>query len=190
MRVDIYIPEEEFRIPSGLVVTLIMLASVLIAGIVEAQGLRLSFDPIWFAIVGLLASGVAIAVLHAKRKPLTDRLRGYIEFHNDGLIINGQRLAYVEIDKVSMRIDDYRGKKVRMGRSSYISEGVDNYITFNHAGRRVKSYFQLKTFSDTKELYPAVRELIRLGRIPFLRGLDVLGIDDYAEIQEFKKSLK
>jgi len=97
-----------------------------------------------------------------------------------------------EIVKLDIHCEDYYGRQTRgigMNFSPGLSQGVNNFIEFtgyNNLNRKV--YFKQNVKSQYKDLSSFIIICVQKGKIPFLRGIELLGITDYNEIQEFKKT--
>jgi hypothetical protein len=194
MKVDIYIPDKKaFRLTPNILVFGCVLLFFLILFILISLDVAISGDLIGYIWSGLIGVSLLLGITsYIRKKPLNGKLQGQIEFLADKMIINGYEVAYTEISNVSLKVDDYKGKVNLHYRSfnSQVSQGVDNYIAFNYSTyKRSKMYFQLRKSSDKKELYPMVKALIKLNKIPFLTGVDILELTDYHKIQELKKEL-
>ena len=122
---------------------------------------------------------------------LTGEFKGQIEFDEHSIIIDGQSFHTEGIKKIDFSLGDYAGKDVGMPRTDFnprLSNGVDNYVRIKtKQNNEIKVYFKLDYKNHEEQLYPFISRAIQLGKIPFLRGIDLLKITDYDEIQEFKK---
>lgn len=68
-----------------------------------------------------------------------------------------------------------------------LSQGVNNYVKFIDTGGKQHQYhFKLFSANGSQEFYPIIKQVTVLGKLSLLRGLELLGIDDYDEIQRFK----
>ena len=97
-----------------------------------------------------------------------------------------------EIVKLDIHCEDYYGRQTRgvgMNFSPGLSQGVNNFIEFtdyNNLTRKV--YFKQNVKNQYKDFSTLIIVSIQKGKITFLRGIELLGITDYNEIQEFKKT--
>jgi hypothetical protein len=136
---------------------------------------------IYFLIVGLWSY-----------QTLKGKLNGFIEFKKDAFEINEETFKLDEIAKLDIHCEDYYGQQTRgigMNFSPGLSQGVSNFIEFtdyNNLNRKV--YFKQTVKSQYKDLSSFIIICVQKGKIPFLRGIELLGITDYNEIQEFKKT--
>lgn len=125
-------------------------------------------------------------------QPLKGKLNGFIEFKKDAFDINEETFRLDEIAKLDFHCEDYYGRQTRgvgMNFSPGLSQGVNNFIEFtdyNNLTRKV--YFKQIVKNQYKDFSSFIIICIQKGKIPLLRGIGLLGITDYNEIQEFKKT--
>lgn len=190
MKLEIYKADlKSFRLTPNILIFGSFILFFLLIFILSRIGVTISgqiiskvFSIIWG--IGLLLGNTNFI----KMKSINGKLEGYIEFLENIVIINGRCFPYNEIENVNFSIEDYKGKTQYLTRSfnAQISQGVENFLSFEHSNRRkAKIYFQLKNSTQTSELHPFITTLIRLQKIHFLRGIEILGLTDYNEIQEF-----
>ncbi|WP_341227665.1 hypothetical protein [uncultured Arcticibacterium sp.] len=127
-----------------------------------------------------------------QRKPLHGELKGWIEFYDDKIIIDEKRYELDELMKIEIAYGDYLdGYKHEKGVDPALSQGVSNYLTLIFQDKTIiKTFFQVKQYdflSNTKKLLIGYH---KKGKIPWLALIYYLRINDYDEIQAFKKSLK
>lgn len=119
--------------------------------------------------------------------------KGKLEFEPNAVIINEIRYELEEINKISIHSSDYEGV-IHLHRTFSIyrnlSNGLNNEFTldlvngnkikcnfFQSKGQRIKNYKNILTKYHLKE------------KISWLHLLEVLEIEDYDEIQRFKRNL-
>lgn len=108
----------------------------------------------------------------------------------DHIQVAQQSFAIEEIKKMDFHFRNYYGKKedYRNNFNPILSQGTSNFIELNlNNGQKLKTYFKLNFKSHHELLYPFIIEMVKADRISVLRGTEILGINDYDEIQEFKR---
>lgn len=125
-------------------------------------------------------------------KHLEGEFNGFIEFRSHSFVIYEEEVTLASITKLNIYLGDYYGKSTRSraGLEPNRSQGVDNYIEFTDPDVTLnKIYFKLEDEDQWQELSFFIIEAIKLKKISFLRGIELLHITDYDQIQTFKKAL-
>lgn len=119
--------------------------------------------------------------------------KGKLELQLDSIIINKTKYELNDIKKISIRSNDYEGQFVNTSFefTRKLSNGLNNELVlkltdgnevqcnfFQTKGQRIKHFKELLTNYHLK------------GKISWLHLLSVLEMEDYDEIQIFKKKLK
>ncbi len=125
-------------------------------------------------------------------RELNGEFVGEIEFSDTSIIVNGIELPLQTLKQIDLSLGDYSGKFVGSTHNDFnpkLSTGVDNYVILTESdGSKTQIYFKLSHQNQTQELEPFIIKAMQLGHISFLRGINLLNINDYDEIQEFKKT--
>ena len=124
-------------------------------------------------------------------KFLDGELAGSLIISLDYIKIATQSFTINEIKKIDFHAINYYGKRedYRNNFNPILSQGTSNFVElFLNNGQKIKTYFKLNFKEHHKILYPFVVEMIKHGKISVLRGTEILGINDYDEIQEFKRN--
>lgn len=145
-----------------------------------------------FIVLGLLMFYLAFSQL-SKAAPLNGRLHGLLQFNEDCVTIDDVRYARNEITKMDFLVGDYEGRYIYSFSGDLNpkrSRGVDNQCIITlESGTKATVNFQL--LSDRQFLQ--MKELLIFyylkNKISFLSLINYLNIDDYDEIQAFKKNL-
>ena len=127
-----------------------------------------------------------------KYKPLNGVYNGDLEFGEDYFKKNEEEIKLNDINKINIEIQDYHGMQTRTRGSAFspgLSHGINNYIEYiNLDGTSNKIFFKQSVRNQYRALRAFIISAIRLNKMSFLRGIDLLGIEDYDEIQEFKRN--
>ena len=126
---------------------------------------------------------------------LKGKIEGFIELHDDKIIVNEKVYEIEKIKKIEIYNGDYKGKwksKIRSNYSNALSNGVDNVIRIimENEKESIGIYFLQ---NEKYELKKAEKQLIKYyqsGKIHLLKLLDILNITDYDEIQKFKNTIR
>lgn len=126
-------------------------------------------------------------------EPLNGNLDGDIQFRTTSFIINNQVVQLENLVKIDIHGMDYYGRRIRLSGIDFeanLSQGVGNFIEFTSIENiSTRVYFKQSIECQYRELRPFIVSAIQLGKLSFLRGIELLGITDYDEIQEFKKAM-
>jgi hypothetical protein len=123
---------------------------------------------------------------------LNGEFKGFLEFNNQGISVDGKIYEVGNIKNIEINNEDYKGKlklKSRLDFDNALSNGVDNFIRFSidNLDNNVEVYFQQNEKFELKIAEDFLVKYFQSGKIGFLKLIDILGIVDYHEIQNFKK---
>lgn len=123
---------------------------------------------------------------------LNGEFKGFLEFNDQGISVDGKIYEIGNIKNVEINNEDYKGKlklKSRLDFDNALSNGVDNFIRFSidNLDNYVEVYFQQNEKFELRKAEEVLVEYYQSGKIGFLKLLEILGIVDYHEIQNFKK---
>lgn len=139
-----------------------------------------SFVNIFLICTGLLAFYYLITSFF-RHKPLYGKLDGFIQFTPHAIIIKNNIYLLKTIAGIDFRLNDYYGESSTNGRSfnPKLSQGVKNFVTFiDEAQQEHIIYFKLEDKHQYILLSNFVNEAIKLNKITFQRGIDLLGIEN------------
>ena len=130
-----------------------------------------------------------------EKEKLKGTLKGEIILNDQEVIIGSEHFKLKEIKNMSIIFDDYENKYEQHLMGTYypsISSGISNFFEIKlKNGDRKKVQFQQKY--ENEIIKKNKEKLIfyhKQGMISFLNLIQLLGIDDYDEIQNFKKQLE
>ncbi|WP_141719757.1 hypothetical protein [Roseivirga misakiensis] len=123
--------------------------------------------------------------------PLNGNLHKKLFFSSSSIKIDGVDYHLSDIAKIDFSIHDHFDKwNYSRDFNPARSNGVNNTLTlFLKDERQIEVKFQLMYKTQIKRLEKELIEYYRHGKLHFLKLIDLLEIDDYDEIQEFKKTL-
>lgn len=146
-----------------------------------------------FNIICLLFSLVYIFKALCTRKPLNGKLNGTLKFTENSIYINSNKYVIEDISKIEFGLGDYFDKTGPITEGDFkpaISNGVDNFINIHlKDGQKIKVHFQIMQQDDFLKMRHLLIHYFCQNKLTFLRLTQLLRIDDYNEIQEFKKAL-
>jgi hypothetical protein len=128
-----------------------------------------------------------------KPDPLRGKLEGFITFGMNEIIADQEIIKLDEIQKLIISNNDYYGKYTGSSRTfnSNLSNGVDNYIEITlNAGGKKTFYFELYNSNGLQKTREELINYNLKGKLHFLNLIEVLGIEKYEEIQDFKKEIQ
>ncbi len=122
-------------------------------------------------------------------------IRGTIELHNEKIIVNENEYLIEEIKKIEVYGGDYKGKWISKHKTDFgnaLSNGVENAIKIvmeNEKETVIINFLQ----TEKREIKKAEKQLInyhKMGKIHWLKLIEILDINDYDEIQKFKSTIR
>ncbi|MES2448821.1 MAG: hypothetical protein V4546_16675 [Bacteroidota bacterium] len=195
---QIFTPEKrKFKITPNFIVYGLWIFSILLFAITnKLQDLKILFEPyktVYLIILVLLPIYFSIAAFF-KHKPINGAISGILQIGFDLIIVTDNHYSINNISKIDFHFIDYFGQlqsSVRANFNPLLSQGVSNAIEFTDKNNQIHLvYFKLNYKYEHERLFPFITEMIKINKISFLRGIELLGINDYDKIQEFKKQLK
>jgi len=148
-----------------------------------------------FSIITGIVAVVYLIIDFYSIEPLGGDLNKRIIFKPDEIIIDGNKYPLNEIKKISFKANDYYDGILWPTNDIYLrstnSNGTHNYCTlYLTNGQKIETRFQLmhpKAFAN--KMREILIEYYAQGKLHFLNLIDLLGIQKYEDIQEFKKTL-
>jgi hypothetical protein len=144
----------------------------------------------------LVLSGLFIKLfLQTKYEKLKGFIEGTIEFHNDKIKVKETEYEIENIKKIEIYSGDYRGKWKSTNKSEYnnaLSNGVNNAlrIIMDNTKENVVIYFEQTQKSEIKIAEKQLINYYKARKIHWLHLLEILEINDYDEIQQFKSTIR
>lgn len=129
-----------------------------------------------------------------KHERLNGKIGGILKIDLDFIMINNTTYPVKELSKIDFLFGDYFGQLNKSGNLNFnplLSQGVSNFIEFtDQSNMKHQFYFKLDYKNEYERLFPFITKMIQLKKISFLRGTELLKINDYEKIQEFKMNLE
>ena len=129
----------------------------------------------------------------ARYEPLKGKMGGFLTLDLTKIIIEDEVYNISDIKKIEFDCGDYYGRFKYTSRGSFeanLSRGVDNTISLTlNSGKIISSNFELYNKNDLEKARLELINYYLENKIHFLKLIDYLGITDYDQIQEFKKTL-
>ena len=123
------------------------------------------------------------------RRKETFYLDGELVFLDDSIVINEKMLIINSIESLYFRLfDDYIGKVTVNGGVSAGYGNVVDIVTTD--GKNCIVHFQLTRRYQIRDIREQLIIYYKAGRLSFENLIDILGIEDYNAIQNFKKTLQ
>lgn len=195
---QIFTPEKrKFEITPNSIVYGLWIFSILWFTINDTlHDLEILFEPyktFYLIILVLLPIYFSIAAFF-KHKRLNGKINGILKIDFDLITVNDNVYSINSISKIDFHFIDYYGElqsSVRANFNPLLSQGVSNAVEFTDKNNQIHLvYFRLNYKNEHERLFPFITQMIKINKISFLRGIELLGINDYDKIQEFKKQLK
>ena len=150
----------------------------------------------WFNIILILwfLYGVALVISNFFRYEAENgKYNGYLEFHHSNIRLNNQTYDLPEILNLDFQqTSDVRGKFVNamLEFTPHLSNGLDNKLVITFKDGKVLKYHFLQTETEqVKHFKELLVHYYLNGLIRWLQLIEVLEIEDYSEIQKFKKEV-
>jgi hypothetical protein len=112
-----------------------------------------------------------------------------LEFQKDKIIISNKEYYLDTIEKLEITAFDFKG--LRTGNKSFdgsLSNGVDNILKlYLKDNNKIEINFQQKTKNEIRNEELILIHYTNMKKLHYLTLLDIFGINDYDEIQKYKK---
>jgi len=131
-----------------------------------------------YAIIGGTVVIGCLIISFFLRKPLNGVMNGKIEFGTNFFDINNQKFMLNEINNLDFSFTDYyeRRSTVRYDLNAKLSQGVNNYITFDDkSDRTYLIYFRLMSEHSYLALSPFISQAVKTGKMYLCRAEDLVG---------------
>ncbi len=139
------------------------------------------FRSIWLCCVVLITL-YFLVVSFFTYEALNGIFKGKIVFGNAKISVNNKVFGLTEISNLDFNFSDYHGQRsnrLYQSANPMLSQGVDNYVTFfdsSNEGHLI--YFKMLTPQSYLSLSVFINQSIKLGKMEFKRGIDLLGIEN------------
>lgn len=126
-----------------------------------------------------------------KRPPLNGDLSKKLIFTPSEIIIENQKFNLYEINEIVFYHGDYfNNLEPKRDFNPKRSNGTSNYCQLKLMnGQEIKAYFQLMYDGEFLKMKGLLTHYYTENRIPYLKLMAYLGLDNYEKIQAFKKTL-
>ena len=151
----------------------------------------------FFRILGFALLAVLIFTFirsHSKKERINGEFTGPLELFSDKIIIGERTILLPEINNIRAEINDFDEKKLfilYMTPYPKISNGYNNILEIDLIGKeKIIIHFQQKYENEFSRINKDLLiEYYKKSKISFLNLIDILEINDYEEIQKFKKTI-
>ena len=117
-----------------------------------------------------------------RRETLNGVVKGILEIDLDKLEVDDKSFLIKDISKIDFHFINYYNQLNKFKTVNFnplLSQGISNFIEFTDESKHMhKIYFQLQSKDQHMVLFPFITEIIKINKISFLRGTELLGIDD------------
>ena len=121
-------------------------------------------------------------------------LKGELIFTENCLSIKGKKIELSQIQKIEFRLQSYLGemKISASGNFGHNREnGIENWLIISFKeGTSIKLQFQRLYEDQLQIIKPFLINMYKNNKISLIHITELLGIDKYEDIQEFKKEIK
>ena len=157
--------------------------------IVKSENITI-FDKLLLLIMFLGFVGTIIYGISKYNKFVTlkGELNSDLEFKNDRIIINEKEYLIDVIQKIEINAFDYKGAYSGFRNfDGTLSNGVDNKLKiYVNANEKIQINFQQNFDNEIRKEKDILINYCNAGKFNYLNLLDILGINNYEEIQKFK----
>jgi hypothetical protein len=138
-----------------------------------------------FGFVGTIIYGIS---KYNKFVTLKGELNTDLEFKNDRIIINEKEYLINFIQKIELNACDYKGAYSGFRNfDGTLSNGVDNTLKiYLNDNDKIEINFQQNLENELRNEKDILLNYCNNGKLHYLNLLDILGINNYEEIQKFK----
>ena len=145
------------------------------------------FTIIWF--LYFVGYGISNFFLQQRKN---GEFKGKLELEINSIKINGTKYELNEISKISIRASDFEGQffSTQFAFARHSSNGLNNELIIKLVnGKEIKCHFLQTTGQRIKNFKDHLTDYHLKGKMSWLHLLEVLEMEDYNEIQIFKKEL-
>ena len=155
----------------------------------------LVFDVIFmFGTFGFLFSALGNSLIKINKfEYIQGEFKGELEFGYDEIIMADKAINLDEISKINLTAFDYKGWwtyasfRANIG-DAYKSNGTGNILeVILKNGEIIKINFEQQFDGEIRNDINALINYCNNGKLYYITIIDILGLTDYKEIQEFKK---
>jgi hypothetical protein len=183
-----------FFISTESLILILLTGMILLLGYLQQTG---NFDfgnwIVYITIIWLLYSiGYFISNLFLQQRK-NGVFKGKLELENNKIIINSAEFELNEVSKISIRSSDFEGQffPTHFGISRHSSNGLNNELILKLVnGKEIKCHFLQTKGQRIKNFKDILTNYYLNGKMSWLHLIEVLEMEDYNEIQTFKKELK
>lgn len=179
---EIFEPEKpKFRLTPNLVAGILWFVPLLLLWVIKGDnsGPPNGFIMAYFICVGILTM-LCLMISYSIYKPLKGKITGDLTFEDDQMVVDDKIFKLTDLKAIDFSFSDYYGKSSMYVRDfdPKLSQGVDNYVSFTDSKNQSQTiYFRVQGEHGKDALAPFINEVIKLKKMEFKRGADVLGIE-------------
>ncbi|WKK76732.2 hypothetical protein QYS49_05475 [Marivirga salinae] len=195
LKFDIFIPDKrkQYSISDILgIVAMILAILILILNhfFTISQTINQAISGILFTV--MLYYFVRAVVVRGKIQPLKGKLMGQLKFGSTEIFINDQKIDLDQINKLEFIFGNYYSqfKSAQPIFDPYSENGTSNWMTLCFNKKKHSIQFRRMYNGQEKYLKPLLEYLHFKDKISFLRLTEILGINKFEEIQEYKLELE
>lgn len=149
-------------------------------------------DIIMKSLLGLFILGFILKTIGLTRtKSINGEYSGFLEFHDDHIIIDQEKFKMDEIKSIEISNNDYYGKRDPLsGFDSSLSNGNNNQIILRlNSGITKSCNFELYNEYDLEKVEEELFFYYSKGKIDFFELIKILKIKSKTEIEEFRNKI-
>lgn len=141
--------------------------------------------------IGLIGNIGYIIYCYTSYQTLYGQLDGYLAFDEDYFTMEEKAIKLVDVHKIDLHCWDYYGRSttMRVTIEKRLSQGIGNFFEYTDDRGTHRVYFAMYHLSEKQDVFPFIEQAILLGKVSLLKGTEIMGINDYDDIQHFKKRL-
>lgn len=136
---------------------------------------------------------IKILVEYRSKEPIKGEIIGNLIFKSDCILYADKKIDLKLLKKIHFALIDFEYKinhHVYQTWDFYYSSGANNFIELEYLnGDNEKIFFLRKNENDLLKIRNQLIQYYINGLLPFLKLIELLKIEDYNEIQEFKKTI-
>ena len=115
-------------------------------------------------------------------EPLKGTMNGKIIFNDDEMVVNGHSYKLIEVKNIDFRFGNFygeRGMGLRGNFNPLVSQGVNNYISFdNKSGETKQVYFRMVNKHSSLSLHPFINAAVKAGAMSYYRAIDLIDVEN------------
>ncbi|WP_206688706.1 hypothetical protein [Aestuariibaculum suncheonense] len=187
----IFIPEKRHIFNIDFFISIAFVSSIILIILIDNES-QFAIIPLGLFVSTVISMFIIKLINNFRYQNLNGKFDGELIFSNDKIILGKETILLSSIKDVRIYNRDYKGKYAyRKTFKPKLLQGVENEIKIEllNGNIIVKRFLQTKK-NEISKVFNVLKKYHLQDKIHFLHLIEVMGINDYDEIQDLKRALK